>query len=176
MFLHALRFGAAVGAIKIAILQAAHAAFGVPALVSPATGLVMWIFVIGGLVLAAWRLRVVTGEYQRLTTAIFHLCLVWTLGQALFTAWSMLLFHVFAPGLLEATVEPMREIARQVGQRAQLPPERIDEMVAGITKDASPFSLAGQLRGFRDGLLPGIVLSAVIAFPFRARPEASTAA
>ncbi len=171
MFLHALRFGAALGATKIVVLQLAHAVFGVPALVSPATGLVMWTFVFGALVLAAWRLRVVAGGYQPLTTAIFHLCLVWVSGQALFTAWSVLLFHVIAPGLMEATVEPMRAIARQVGQRAQLPPDQIEAMVTGITRDTSPFSVAGQLRGYRDGLLPGILLSAVVAFPFRAKPD-----
>jgi hypothetical protein len=170
LVLHALRMGAVLGALKIALVSVAYGAFGVPALVSAATGLLMWFGVIAVLIASAWLLKQRAGGYQRFTVVLAHLCLVWAVGQVLYTGFSILLFHVLAPGLLEATVEPMRAIARQVGQRAQLPPDQIDAMASAITADSSPFSVAGQLRGLRDGLFPGIVVSLVIAIPFRARP------
>jgi hypothetical protein len=172
LFAHALSMGALLGAVKIALLSIAYGAFGVPALVSPATGVVMWVGAIGVLGLAGWRLRVRAGGYQPYTTVLLHLAATWIVGQVLFTGFSILLFHVLSPGLLEATVEPMRAIARKLGERTQLPPDRIEALAASITAATSPFSVEGQLRGLRDGLLPGIVLSAIIAIPLRARPTA----
>jgi hypothetical protein len=173
LLLHALRMGAVLGAMKIALVSLAYGVFGVAALVNPATGLAMWFGVIAALIFSAWSLKQRAGGYQRFTVALAHLCLIWAVGQVLYTGFSILLFHVLAPDLLEATVEPMRAIARQLGQRAQLPPDQIEAMAAAITADTSPFSVAGQLRGFRDGLFPGIVISLVIAIPFRARPAPS---
>lgn len=173
LLLHALRVGAALGGLKIALVSLAYGAFGVAALVHPATGLAMWFGVIAVLIVGAWRLKQRAGDYLRFTLVLAHLCLAWAVGQVVYTGFSILLFHVLSPGLLEATVEPMRAIARQMGQRAQLPPDQIDAMAAAITAESSPFSVAGQLRGFRDGLFPGIFVSLLIAIPFRARPAAT---
>jgi len=166
----ALRAGAILGAAKIVVLVAAHLAFGVPALTSAATGVLLWFVTLGILVWSAFRLRRETGSFQPYARALFHLALTWAFGQLLYTGFSVLLFHVIEPSLLDATVEPMREIARRANERAGTPPAEIDALVQSITKETSPFSVAGQLRGYRDGLLPGIVLSAIIAIPFRARP------
>lgn len=171
----ALRAGALLGAAKIAILVIAHLAFGVAALVSIATGVVLWAATIGALVVAALRLHRESGTFQPYPRALFHLCATWAVGQLLYTAFSILLFHVIEPGLLEATVEPMREIARKASEGTGMAAEQVDALVASITKETSPFSIAGQLRGYRDGLLPGIVLSALIAFPFRGSPSDATA-
>jgi hypothetical protein len=173
LFRSALRFGLLLGATKIALLEAARATFGVPALVAPATGFVLWTFVAGILVLAAYRLKVAAGSYPPLTAGIFHLILVFAVGQALFVGWSILLFHAIAPELLDATVEPMRAIARKLGERTGMTPEQIEQHVASITASSSPFSIEGQLVGFRNGMLPGILLSAGIAFPFRAKSGGS---
>ncbi len=173
MLLHAVKVGAVLAVTKVALLSIAQGAFGVPALTNPATGLAMWFAAFGVLVGGAWQLKKRAGGYQRFTTVLLHLCLAWTVGQALFTGYSILLFNVLSPGLLEATVEPMREIARKLGERAELPGEQIEAHAMSITASTSPFSVAGQLRGLRDGLFPGIVLSLVIAIPFRARPQAS---
>ncbi len=170
MLLHAVKVGAVLGVAKIALLSVAHGAFGVPALTSPATGLAMWFAAIGVLIAGAWQLKKRAGGYQRFTTVLLHLCLAWTVGQVLFTGYSILLFNVLSPGLLEATVEPMRTIARKLGERAGLPADQIEAHAMSITASTSPFSGGGQLRGLRDGLFPGIVLSLVIAIPFRARP------
>ncbi len=167
----ALRAGAVLGGAKIVILAAAHVAFGVAALVSAATGVVLWAVTIAVLLLAALHLRREAGGFQPYTRVLFHLALVWASGQFLFTGFSILLFHVLEPSLLDATVEPMREIARQINERLGTEPNEIELRVQAITRETSPFSVMGQLRGYRDSLLPGIVLSAVIAIPFRARPS-----
>jgi len=163
----AIRAGGVLGAAKIFILSVLHLAFGVPALVSVATGVLLWAATIGVLLLAAFRLPRETGGFQPYTRVLFHLCLTWALGQAFYTAFSILLFHVIEPSLLETTVEPMREIARKSGERQGLPTAEIETWVASITRQASPFSVWGQLRGYRDGLLPGIVMAALMAIPFR---------
>lgn len=170
LVLAALKAGAVLGAAKIVVLVVAHLAFGVPALLHAATGVLLWFVTIVVLVLAGLHLRRETGAFQPYTRALFHLALAWAFGQLLYTGFSILLFHVIEPSLLDATVEPMREIARMVNQRAQIPQAEGDAVVNGITRETSPFSVMGQLRGYRDGLLPGIVLSALIAIPFRARP------
>lgn len=166
---HALAMGGVLGGVKIALLSAAYGAFGVGALVSPATGVVLWVGALGVLVLAAWRLRLRAGGFQPYPSVLLHLVLTWVVGQAIYVGFSILLFHVLSPGLLEATVEPMRAIARKLGERAGLPPDQVESHAASITAATSPFSVAGQLRGLRDGLLPGIVLAAIVAIPFRAR-------
>lgn len=166
---HAARMGALLAAVKIALLCAAYGLFGVGALVSPATGIVMWVGALGVLILAAVRLRALAGAFQPYTTVLLHLVGAWIVGQAIFTGFSILLFHVLSPGLLESTVEPMREIARQLGERARMPADQVEAHAATITSATSPFSIGGQLRGLRDGLLPGLVLAAIMALPFRAR-------
>lgn len=172
----ALRAGAVLGLAKIVILGAGYLAFGVPALVSAATGVLLWFATIGVLVGAAFHLKRETGAFQPFARVLFHLALTWAFGQAVYTAFSVLLFNVIDPGLLESTLEPMREIARNASLRAGRPQAEIDELVQGMTKETSLFLPMGQLRGYRDSLLPGIVLSAIIAIPFRARPEPPPAA
>jgi hypothetical protein len=169
LFLHALALGALLGVVKIAILSAAYGAFGVAALVHAATGVVLWFAAIGVLLAAAWLHRKRAGGFQPYTRVLLHLVVVWAVGQALYTAFSILLFHVLSPGLLEETVEPMRAIARKLGERTGLPSDQVEAHVASITAATSPFSTAGQLRGLRDGMFPGIVLAAIIAIPFRAK-------
>jgi hypothetical protein len=172
----AMRAGAILGGAKIAILGIAYLAFGVGAVVSAATGVLLWFVTIGILVGAAFRLKRETGAYQPFLRALFHLVMTWAIGQALYTVFSILLFHVLDPSLLESTVEPMREITRKANERMKTPPAEIEALVGAITKDTSPFSVANQLRGYGTSLLPGVVLSAIIAIPFRARPEPPPAA
>ncbi len=172
----ALRAGAVLGAAKIVILVVAHLAFGVPALMHVATGVLLWFVTLVLLVLAALHLRRETGAFQPYTRALFHLAMTWAVGQLLYTGFSILLFHVIEPSLLDATVEPMREIARKINERMGTAPAEIEQRVQAITRETSPFSVMGQLRGYRDSLLPGIVVSALIAIPFRARPSEAPSA
>jgi hypothetical protein len=175
LLLAALRAGGVLGLAKIVVLGVARLAFGVPAVTHVATGLLLWFVTIGILIGAALHLRRATGAFQPYTRALFHLAMTWALGHLLYTGFSILLFHVLEPSLLEATVEPMREIARKSGERAGIAAADIEAVAQGITKETSPFSVGGQLRGYRDGLLPGLVLSALIAIPFRARPDVQRA-
>lgn len=171
----AFRAGAVLAGVKVALFVVARLAFGMPGLIHIATGVVLWFATLIVLILAALHLKRETGTFQPYTRAFFHLAMTWAIGQLLFTGFSILLFNVIEPSLLETTVEPMREIARMVNQRMNIPPADGEAIVQSITKETSPFSVMGQLRGYRDGLLPGIVLSAVIAILFRARPAETPA-
>lgn len=165
---HALRFGAIVAIVKIAMLIAASVA-GPAYLVSPFVGGAMSFVVLCLVVYAAIAVRRLSPDGLGLpfSQAMLHIWVVYASGNLVFTAASVLLFAVVNPSLQEAVVEPALATVRQSLRAAGKTPEEIEEQVRQLADQPSPFAPWNQVRGYLTSLALGTVGAAAAGLLLR---------
>lgn len=166
---HAARLALVLAAAKIAVLVLARIAGGAAGVVSLITGALHVIVVFGVMIFAGVSARKLAsdGEGLLVSRGMLHLWVVFALGNLLFTLFTILLFHVLEPSLIEAVKEPLKETMSRTLTANGVEPAQIEQALASVDAGDGGFGIGGQLKGWSTSLVYATPGCAILAFLLR---------
>jgi len=166
---HAARLALVLAAAKIFVLVLARLAGGASGLVSPLTGIAHVIVVFVVMIFAGISARKLAtdGQGLLLSRGMFHLWIVFALGNLLFTVFTILLFHVLEPSLIEAVKGPTKEILQRALTANGAEPDQIAKTLAAVDAGDGGYGVLGQLRGWSTSLIIATPGCGILAFLLR---------
>lgn len=166
----AVRHGAAVGAVQVALTLIAYIV-NTSWLFDPWFGLSSWLLILVGMYLALKGIRGEEGNVLSFGRAWGHAYVVAVVNTLIVIGFSILLYHVIDPGLVDLAVntslERVEEVAAMMGAGSEVS-EAFEELEPEIRKGLSP---AGQAMSAVWSLVFYAIPTVVMALVMRRKED-----